>query len=71
MITDDGKVKVNATFNNIEENNMYSVKLNITYKDGVVLQLEPKEEISECILVDTECVWFILITFHNRNIRCV
>lgn len=55
MLT-DGKLKVNATFNDIDENNIYSVKLNITYNGGVVLQLEPKEEISEWVLVDTECV---------------
>ena len=47
LISIDGKMKVNATFNNIEANYIYSVTLNITYNDGVVLQFPPTE-ISEC-----------------------
>lgn len=57
-----GKMKVNATFPNIEDNDMYTVTLNITYNDGVVLQLQPTK-ISECVsILNASVVYTVFFT---------
>ena len=49
LVSIDGKMKVNTTFDNIEDNYIYTVTLNITYNDGVMLQLQPTK-ISKCLI---------------------
>ena len=55
-------MKVNTTFDNIEENYIYSVTLNIMYNDGVVLQLQPTK-ISECAsILNVSLVYTVFFT---------